>query len=514
MVYSIAFIDILFILASLAAFFILIAGRKKNLQLDTRFILSALITFNTLYGLCLFLEWMGITSFFETYEDLIGAMIPMMWAFFFYAILQNIAVSDLEKSEDRYRRLFEASNDLIVIHRLGKIIDVNQKVCDALGYTREQLLGMSIPDLQHDDARRKVTEEVENFEMYAHKILADRLVKSNGELIHAEVSTSIIDLEKGIGQWILRDVTERNKAEQDLRNSEEKFSKAFYSSPDSIIISSFETGKLVEVNSGFEKMFGLKRDEALYRESVDVGIWSGKKDRDQIMSKLMEKGKVRDLEVQMFKKSGEPVICQYSGELIEIRNERHVLSVIKDITERKKAEEERKKLEHQLRRTQKMEAIGTLAGGIAHDFNNILSIIFGFTDLARMDIDSPEKVAGDLDELSRAAQRAKELIKQILTISRQTEQEKQPVRISMIVNEALKLLRSTIPTSIEIKKEIVSENTVFADATQIHQIILNLCTNAYHAMGDRAGTLAVSVKDVLISEEDTLQESRLTRECM
>ena len=384
--YSIALIDAIFLLSSLAAFIMLIARRRKHLRFDTKLIVSALLVFNILYSLCLFLEWAGLTHFFEPYEDLIGAMVPMMWAFFLYAILQNIAGSDLKKSEDRYRRLFEESNDLIVIHKMGRIIDVNQKMCDVLGYSREQLLDMSIPNLHHHDTRQESIERVENLLKYSDKIFEDSLIKANGELIYLEVSTSIIDLEEGIGQGILR-----------------------------------------------------------------------------------------------------------------------------DITQRKNAEIEKKMLEEQLLRTQKMEAIGTLAGGIAHDFNNILSIIFGFTDLALMDVDSPEKVTNDLEELKKAGLRAKELIKQILTISRQTEQEKQPVMISLVVSEALKLLRATIPSSIEIKNDVSSDSTVLADTTQIHQIILNLCTNAYHAMGDKAGKLNVSVKDVLISEEDIVIGSHLNR---
>ena len=160
-------------------------------------------------------------------------------------------------------------------------------------------------------------------------------------------------------------------------------------------------------------------------------------------------------------------------------------------------EEEKRKLESQLRQAQKMEAIGTLAGGIAHDFNNILSIIFGYNELA-MEEQNPEKRQQHLLELNKGAERAKELVGQILAFSRKAEQQKQPLQVSSIIKEALKMLRASIPATIEIKQDIASNGMVLADPTQIHQIIMNLCTNAYHAMRETGGILAVSLKEVAI----------------
>ena len=149
-----------------------------------------------------------------------------------------------------------------------------------------------------------------------------------------------------------------------------------------------------------------------------------------------------------------------------------------------------------------MEAIGTLAGGIAHDFNNILAAIFGYTELA-LDEEDPEKRNQDLEQVRLGAARAKDLVKQILTFSRRApDQERQPLQVAMLIKEAMKLLRSTIPTTIEIKQNITSKGTVLADPTQIHQIIMNLCTNAYHAMRETGGTLAVSLGEIEIQGED------------
>lgn len=178
-----------------------------------------------------------------------------------------------------------------------------------------------------------------------------------------------------------------------------------------------------------------------------------------------------------------------------------VLGVFQDITEQKRAEEEKKELENRLRQSQKMESIGTLAGGIAHDFNNILSVVMGYTELA-LDENDAKKRSEELRQVKLAAERATALVKQILTFSRRTDQPRQPLQASLIIKEALKLLRSSIPTTIEIKQDIASTGTVLADPTQLHQIMMNLCINAYHAMRETGGTLAVSVGEFAIAKED------------
>ena len=161
------------------------------------------------------------------------------------------------------------------------------------------------------------------------------------------------------------------------------------------------------------------------------------------------------------------------------------------------------KLERQLRQSQKMEAIGTLAGGIAHDFNNILTAILGYTELAKMELPENHLTSSKLAEVLKAGNRAKELVKQILTLSRKTEQELIPVRVDIIVKEALRLLRASIPSTIEIIQEInTTSGTVMADPTQIHQIVMNLCTNSYQAMLEKGGSLCISLEHKVISEFD------------
>ncbi len=175
-----------------------------------------------------------------------------------------------------------------------------------------------------------------------------------------------------------------------------------------------------------------------------------------------------------------------------------------DITEKKQVESEKKELEERLRQAQKMEAIGTLAGGIAHDFNNILTAILGYAEMSHDNIDPDNPAYTDLEEVLLAGNRAKELVKQILSFSRQSEAEKKPVQIQIIIKEALKLLRASLPTTIEIKQDIDPQcGVINADPSQIHQVLMNLCTNASHAMEETTnGVLSITLQEVTLDYVD------------
>jgi signal transduction histidine kinase/ActR/RegA family two-component response regulator len=176
----------------------------------------------------------------------------------------------------------------------------------------------------------------------------------------------------------------------------------------------------------------------------------------------------------------------------------------------KKRDSEKKQLEEQLLHSQKMEAIGTLAGGIAHDFNNILGVIVGYTELALLDIPETDPLRGKLDQVLKASGRATDLVKQILAFSRKDKQKLAPIRIDPIVKEAIKMLRSSLPTTIAIRTDIKKINSsILSDPSQIHQILMNLCTNASHAMPDKKGVLEVSLDEVDIDQDKASKHADL-----
>ena len=303
-------------------------------------------------------------------------------------------------------------------------------------------------------------------------------------------------------------IRRQEETEQSLRESKERYRQIFNATSEAIYIHDAATGAIIDINQTMLDMYGYSREEILQLSAADLRADRSDETAikaNQLLEKALKQEVPAFVEWHSRRKNGEEFWTEVTLKGTRIGDQDRILAVERDISERVR-------LEDKLRQAQKMEAIGTLAGGIAHDFNNILSAILGYTQLAQMDINSnnSERLAGDIDGVYRGAIRASDLVKQILTFSRKTEEERQPLQISLIVKEALKLLRSSIPTTIEIKQNIKARGTVMADPTQIHQVMMNLCTNAYHAMRETGGTLTVSLKEVEIIEDDCFLELELT----
>ncbi len=301
------------------------------------------------------------------------------------------------------------------------------------------------------------------------------------------------------------DVTERKKYEERLQQSEEKFRTAFTTSPSVVTITSVEDGTYIDVNDSFTRLLGYSQEEIIGKPSLEFNIWNEKKDTDLLVSGLKNNGIVENLEAEFKGKNGQMINGLMSARTLDIENKVYLLAVTQDITELKQTEMERLKLEGRLQQAQKMESIGTLAGGIAHDFNNILFPIMGHTEMLIMDTEEDSPFRKRLNKIYSGTLRAKDLVKQILTFSRQERSELILMKMQPIIKEALELIRATIPTTIEIKHDIQKDcGVIKADPIHIHQIIMNLATNAYHAMEKIGGELNVSLKQVEMNENNAL----------
>jgi PAS domain S-box-containing protein len=310
--------------------------------------------------------------------------------------------------------------------------------------------------------------------------------------------------DRGENQWIafkaypaedggisvyFRDITERKKADEELI----RLATAIEQSAEAVFITD-PKWIIRYVNPAFEHLSGYRKNEiigkhtsllksdahdaAFYRrirETLQAGkVWSGR------ITSRKKDGSVFESEAT------DSPVRDATGNII------NYVGVSRDITVEMR-------LEKELRQAQKMEAIGTLAGGIAHDFNNILSIIIGFTEMAKVKLPESDPISENLQRVLDAGGRATDLVKQILTFSRWKEQEKRPVQIASFVKEALKLMRPLIPSTIEIRREILvapEQTIVLMDPTEIHQVLMNLCTNASHAMREKGGILSVRVKEL------------------
>ncbi|MFO7753117.1 MAG: PAS domain S-box protein [Desulfobacteraceae bacterium] len=304
------------------------------------------------------------------------------------------------------------------------------------------------------------------------------------------------------------DISELKWAEQALRENEERYRTIL----DSRNIGYFEVdlnGEIHFFNNALSELTGYSPDELSgmhYRKYTDE---TTSKELARAYSNILSTGEpLEKYEYAVERKDGDRLLVETSVSPMKDARGMPVgfRGLIIDISERKKAEEDKKQLENELRQAHKMEAIGTLAGGIAHDFNNILSGIFGYSQLAKSHTDNPVKSKGYIDQIINGAQRAAGLIQQILTFSRQSEHEKHLLNISVVVKESLKLLRSSIPSTIEIKEKINSSAKTMADPTQIHQVVMNLCTNAYHAMRSTGGVMTVELEEITISDQSSIPD--------
>jgi len=299
---------------------------------------------------------------------------------------------------------------------------------------------------------------------------------------------------------------------QKLQESEKKY-RELVENANSIILRVDTSGRIRFFNEFAQKFFGYSEDEIIGKTVAGTILPRSdliERRLDKLMRSLREHpDRQRVRESENILRNGERVWIAWTyrpifgddGELKEI------LCIGNDITELKRREEEKRELEDRLRQSQKLEAIGTLAGGIAHDFNNILAAIMGYTELANLEIPDGTKGRHRLKEVLKASSRAKDLVQQILAFTRQSRQEQKPIYITYIVKEAIKLLKATLPATIEIRQDIEPHTgTVMADPTQIHQIVMNLCTNAHHAMQENGGTLEVRLKRVQLNGWDDVLE--------
>ncbi len=301
----------------------------------------------------------------------------------------------------------------------------------------------------------------------------------------------------------VQDITEHKQAEQALAQATREWAAAMDATEDIIYLLDLNRC-IIRGNKAFYRATSTTPETAIGRPIVEIIHPEGEATPCPVCRAQEEK---HDLQFVMEPDDpdnpvGRPLEITVKMVRDQAEQPMSILMTLHDLTASRTELEEKASLETQLRQAQKMEAIGTLAGGIAHDFNNILSIIFGYTELALMDTDR-ENCRSHLEEVTKGAQRAKELVQQILTFSRKMEQQKHPLQISLVVKEALKMLRASIPTTIEIKHNILSDATVLADPTQIHQVMMNFCTNAYHAMRETGGTLSVSLSEVELGDDFT-----------
>ena len=440
----------------------------------------------------------------------------------------------LKQSEERYRLLYE--NVPIGYQTLdedGRVIDVNQAWLEILGYSKGEILGRRIGDFV---APTQLRQFEEFFAMFINigvvAGLTLQMVRKNGSHVEVELDGRVMQ-NLGYDRFVrayctIRDITEMREADKAIQAIIESavgavghdyFDKIVgkmceWLNCEYAVVSETRDGLTARILS--RQLDGMTSHGLSYSlagtpcgKVLDEGFYFSPEGvcrifpKDHALARLGAEGYIG---TPLRNKDNKPigVLCALSRHRLNLPHRaEEVMNIIAAKAsaeiERMTIEEDKRKIEKQLHNVQKMEAIGTLAGGIAHDFNNILSAIYGYTELSMLKVPEEGKLRRDLYQILKAANRARDLVSQILTFSRGNAQEPKPIQFSLIIKEAMKFLRASLPSTIEIHLGIepgAGPARVLGDPTRLHQILMNLCVNAGHAMRDRGGMLEINLSSV------------------
>ncbi|HEV8548116.1 MAG TPA: ATP-binding protein, partial [Polyangiaceae bacterium] len=366
-------------------------------------------------------------------------------------------------------------------------------------------------DLLHVEDRSRLleAERLSLAQMTPFKVVARSRRQSDGAMRWFEFASAPRKAADGRVIWdgIQMDVTERQLAGQ----LEQRFSQIFDHSPIAMSLGSAEDGKLIAVNDTLLRLSEYSRDEMLGRTARELGIYDDPEQSVQIQTLLREAGRLAGFEVAFRAKSGKVRDVLLWVELITLDDARYILAMSLDVTAQKAATRQQRELEEQLRQAQRLDALGTLAGGIAHDFNNILGAITSLAELSKLENPQHVGLNDNLDQILIAGGRAAVLVRQILSFSRQQKEERTSLQLAPIVGEALSLLRATLPATIALEPMLAEPVAdVLANATQVHQIVMNLGTNAAHALQGKHGKIRVALVPVTFPEGAPLPHVELS----
>ena len=421
-------------------------------------------------------------------------------------------ITEQKKSEEMlsrqvilFQNLFESSPEAIaILDQDDSVLEVNKSFESLFGYTRTEALGRRINDLLAPEPYLQDAQDTTQAVIGNGRVIQKEGIRctKSGHPVHVSlIGYPIVLNGQQTGAFaIYRDITEQKQAQKELLESEERFRLAFQTSPDAININRLNDGMYVDINEGFTVLTGFTREDIIGRTSIELNIWHDPDDRRKLIRGLQDKGYYQNLEAQFRKKDGGIGSGLMSARVITLKDTPHVLSITRDITELKRAEEEKDKLESQLMQAQKMESIGRLAGGVAHDFNNMLAAILGHVELAKEKCPSSEPIYSDLEVIEKAANRSAALTRQLLAFARRQTAEPKILDLNDVVAGMLKMLQRLIGEDIDFAwMPGAGLWHIRIDPSQIDQILANLCVNARDAI-DGIGKITIATENVVLDE--------------
>ena len=391
---------------------------------------------------------------------------------------------------------FESQEGMVVTDARGVILRVNRAFTAITGYSAEEAVGQTprlLKSDRHDaDFYKRMWQSIQRTGVWQGEIWNRR---KNGEVYPEWLTITAVKDEGGIETHYvgtLTDISERKHAEEKLQ----RFRAAMDATEDAIFLVDRESMCFIDVNSAACNMLRVTREE-LFAMGPEGLLSCSRSEMEQTYDAVIARGaSTEPVELQWTAKDGTKTWIELRRRAQPSAEGWTIVSVGRDITAHKRAELARAQLESQLRESQKMEALGTLAGGVAHDFNNIIASIMGNVELARQDVDPGHAASESLEEIRKASHRARDLVQQILAFGRRQLLERKVISLAPVVEDAVKLLRATLPAGVGLNVDCSPDApAVLADATQIEQVLLNLCNNAWHAIRGQAlpGTIEIGL---------------------
>jgi PAS domain S-box-containing protein len=405
-----------------------------------------------------------------------------------------------KQASEAYRSLIENSIQGLLIFQDNRAVLANKAISALSGYDKEEILTAppeEILNAIHPEDRDLVWKRMESRlageptpERYAYRIL-----RKDGKECWVDINATVVEYrDRPAVQVSYFDITEAKRSEQELKESEERYRQLVENANDAIFVVRDATMRFH--NKKTEEMIGYSGEELHRIPFIDL---VHPDDRDMVVENHLKRLQGEEFHstysFRVVHKAGHVIWGELNAVLITWEGEPAVLCFIRDINEQKR-------LEEQVRQKQRLESIGTLAGGIAHDFNNMLAAITGFTELALLESGHDRRQQDRLEEVLKAGKRARDLVNQILTFSRQSDGERKPIRLRTILEDCLNMIRASVPATIEIRREFETpSDRVLADTTQLHQVMINLFSNAAHAMRGQGGILEVSLTEKHLDAE-------------
>ena len=416
---------------------------------------------------------------------------------------KKIAEDQLKSKEEQYRVIFNTSVDgIILFDEKGNIIDVNPMFKTIHGYDEnDDFSALKPSDIIPEDHLAMYQDYIQTVAMEGRAHISGEGIKKDGSRIILDIhGVRMTHLGSTQLLTITRDITEQTRAQIALRKSEDRLRATFDAALDAII-SMDEKGNIVEFNPAACSCFGYTTDQVLSKPLVELIVPAQFRTAHNAgMKHYLNTGKGNNIgkriEITAMRANGEEFPAELAIDVTQGSEGKLFIGYMRDITEHKRAEENRQKLEAQLRQAQKMEAIGHLSGGIAHDFNNILTSILGSVVLAEDKVQKygDEKLIRYLSRASRSGQKAKNLIQQMLTFSRGQRGEPRAMALAPLVNESIKLLEASLPSSVEIELDLDDDcSNIMIDPVHLEQILMNLCINARDAVYNN-GCIKIAVQ--------------------